>query len=87
MSQNQLENIPLLRLTDQPHVSTGNLMNRESAHCSPSRRVKGDFEQMVTNGMKENSQIQKVKNNIEAEDERLRSCIFKYVSWKIKTKI
>lgn len=55
-------------------------MNQESAHCSPSRRVKGDFEQVVTNGMKENGQIQKVKNNTEAEDERLCSCIAKYVS-------
>lgn len=62
-------------------------MNQESAHCSLSRRVKGDFEQMVTSGMKENSQIQKVKNNREAEDERLCSYAVKYVSWKIKTKI
>lgn len=88
MSQKQLENIPPLRLADQPlYVVTGNLMNRESAHFSPSKRVKGDFEQMVINGLKENSQIQKVKTNTEAEDERLCSCIIKHVRWKIKTKM
>lgn len=54
-------------------------MNRESARFSPSERVKGDFEQTVINGLKENSQIQKVKNNMEAEVERLCSCIIKYV--------
>lgn len=57
-------------------------MNRESAHISPSERVKGDFEQMVINGLKENSQTQKVKNNTEAEDERLCSYIIKYVHRK-----
>lgn len=62
-------------------------MNRESARFSPSERVKGDFEQTVINGLKENSQIQKVKNNMEAEVERLCSCIIKYVPWKIKTKM
>lgn len=64
------------------YVVTGNLMNRESAHISPSERVKGDFEQMVINGLKENSQTQKVKNNTEAEDERLCSYIIKYVHRK-----
>lgn len=57
-----------------PQISTGNLMNRESAHCSLSTRVKGNFEQIITNVMKENGEIQMIKNNIEAEDEKLSSC-------------